>query len=84
MKGEYIGILIPATLTQVIAENILVSMMVEVDIVQKNPATLPLAIREQEFMLKVEVDKGLRQDTLSPITQVTLVDLLLHQHLIVL
>ena len=84
MKGEYIGILIPATLTQVIAENILVLMMVEVDIVQNNPATLPLAIREQEFMLKVEVDIGLRQDTLSPITQVTMVDLLLHQHLIVL
>ena len=48
-------------------------MLVEVGLGQKTPATIHLAIREQDLMSKGEVDKGLRPATISPITKVTVV-----------
>ena len=49
-------------------------MLVDIDIGHKIPETLYLEIGEQEFMLKLEVDIGLRPDIISPITQVNVVD----------
>ena len=65
-----IGILIPANLTIVIAED----MLVEVYIGHKIIATHPLAIGEKYFMLKVEVDIGLRPATTPPIANFTMLD----------
>ena len=42
--------------------------MIEVDLFTNRPATLTLSIMEQELMLKREFNKGLRTDTISPIT----------------
>ena len=49
-------------------------MLVEVNIDHKIPDTLPLAIGEQELMLKGEVYIGLRPATIPPITNVNVVD----------
>ena len=68
-----IGILRPSTIPLVITEYILVVMLVEVDIGHNRSDTLTLEIWEQDFMLKVEVDIGIRPYTLPPITPVTMV-----------
>ena len=46
-----IGILRPTTLTLLIAEDIIVVMLVEVDLGHKIPDTIPLVIRGKELML---------------------------------
>ena len=43
-------------------------MLVEVDLGHKRPVNLPLAIVEQELMLKGEIYIGIRPDNLLPIT----------------
>ena len=48
-------------------------MLVEVNIDHKIPDTLPLAIGEQELMLKGEVYIGLRPATIYFITKLTVV-----------
>ena len=65
----YLGRVLPATLPLVIVED----MLIEVDIGHKRPAILPIEIRKQDFMLKVEVYIGLRPSTTSPITKVKVV-----------
>ena len=72
-----ICLLIPATLPQVITEDILV----EVYPVHKRPATLPLVIWEQYFMLKVEADIDLIQESISIMTKVAVVDCWFLQYL---
>ena len=83
-----VGLKIPATLPQVIAEvvdvgqvwpdtlNIIIAddVLIEVDIGHKRLATIPLAIMEQEFLLKGEVDIGLISATISPLTKANVVD----------
>ena len=58
-KDVEIGLLVPATITLVIVEDVLVVMLLEVYLCHKRPATFPLSIEEQELILKVEVDIGL-------------------------
>ena len=48
------------------------------------PATLPVRIVDQESMLTGEVGIGLRPSTLSPITQMAVVDFGFHQFLLFL
>ena len=43
----YIGILIPATLPLVILEDMIVVMLLEMDLGNKRPATVPIKIGEQ-------------------------------------
>ena len=50
-----IGQVLPATLTLIIAEDLLIY----VDIFHNRSSPLPISIREQDFMLKEEVDIGL-------------------------
>ena len=70
-----IGLNRPATINIEIVEFIIVvikvTMMVEVDIGFKRTSTIPLAIMEKMLMLPGDVDIGLRQATLPPITHVT-------------
>ena len=73
MEYVDIGLLIPANLPFIIMEVIIVVMLVEVDIGHKRPATITLAIVEQEFILKGEADIGIILATLHPITQVTMI-----------
>ena len=82
-----IGLLIPATIPQVIAEVVDTGMLrpstiplvivdnilVEVSRGNKRPATLPLSIREKELELKGEVDTGLRLATIPIITKTNVV-----------
>ena len=49
-------------------------MLIEVDLGHKRPATITLAIRKQELMLRVELNIGLRPATIPPITKVNVVD----------
>ena len=49
-------------------------LMVGVEIDLEIPATIPLAILDKAFMVKGEVDIGIRTSTLTPITQVSVVD----------
>ena len=48
-------------------------MLVEMDLGHKIPTTSTIEIREQEFMLKGEVDIGLITATIPPITKVNVV-----------
>ena len=64
-----IGILRPATLTLVIAED----MTVELDLVQNRPATINITIGEHELMMKGKVDMGLIPYTITPITKVFMI-----------
>ena len=48
-------------------------MLIEVDIGQNIPATLTLSIREQELILKGEVDIGLKPATITHTTKVNMV-----------
>ena len=57
-----------ATLPRITAEY----MLVELDLGHKRQSTVPLTIREQELMLKVEVDIVNIPSTISPITNVTM------------
>ena len=68
MKDMDIGLLMPATLYQVISEDTIVLMFSYMDIGHKRSAILPLKIVEQKFMLKREVDIGIRPATLPVIT----------------
>ena len=63
-----VGQVLPST--NLLAEDILI----EVDLGYNIPVTTPLAIREQELMLKGEVDIGLIPSTIPPITKVTMVE----------
>ena len=65
-----IGLLRTATITLIITDD----MLVEVDLGQKIPIILPLSIGEHEFMLKVEVYKGIIPAIIRPITKVAVVD----------
>ena len=69
---EVLGVVqvLPGTLTLAIAEY----MLIELDIVHKISATIPLLIGEQYVMLKAEFDIGLITATIPPITKVKMVD----------
>ena len=69
-----IGLLRPADIPILIADDIIVVILVEVYIGHKIIATHPLAIGEKYFMLKVEVDIGLRPATTPPIANFTMLD----------
>ena len=49
-------------------------LMVEVDLGLKRPATITLAIVEQELILTEEVDICIRPETFHPLTHVTVID----------
>ena len=74
MKDVDIDLLRPATPPLTITEVIIVEILVEVDLGHNIPDTLPLAILEQEFMLKGEVIICLTSATIPTITQATVVD----------
>ena len=67
MEVVDIGILRPATL-------FVEDMLVQVDLGNKIPAPITLAIGEQALMLKEEVDIGIRPSTIPTITNATVVD----------
>ena len=91
-KDTEICLLRPATITEVNAEVVDIillrsatlpiviteDMLVEADLGHKRPSTLHLEIREHEFMLKGEVDIGLRPSTINPATKLTVVASLIH------
>ena len=58
--------------------------MVEVELGLKRPAIIPLIIVDQELVLTVEVDIGIRPATLTPIEQVAVVNCLVENFLLVL
>ena len=60
-----------------------VVIMVEVDIGIKIPATITFAFVEQDLMLTGEVGIGLRPATITPITQVAVVDCQLYYIILV-
>ena len=62
-----VGQVLPST--KLLAED----MFIEVDLGYNIPVTTTLAIREQELMLKGEVDIGLQLGTINPITKVNMV-----------
>ena len=72
-----IVLLIPVTITRVIVED----MLVELDTSHKRQAPLPIGIREQELMLKEQMNVGLRTSIITTINKVTVVDCWLHQYL---
>ena len=78
-----IGLLIPATIPLVIVEVILSVMLVEVYRGQKILVIIPILIVEKIFMLKGEVDIGLRTSILPPITQASVLDFRLHYFFII-
>ena len=54
------------------------------DIGHKRPANIPLEIRKQELMLKLEVDIVIRPDAIPPITEVNMLDCCLFQEILLL
>ena len=79
-----LGIKRPANISLTTVEFIIFLLAVEVGIGLNIPATLPVRIVDQESMLTGEVDIGLRPSTLSPITQVAVVDFGVYQFLLFL
>ena len=70
LRGHGQFILRPDTLPIVIMED----MLVEVDLCHNTPATIPLAIGEQYFIVKGEFYIGIRLDNIPTITKVAVAD----------
>ena len=75
---------LPLSIVEFIIVVIKVVMMAEVDISLKRSTTPTLAIVEQELMLKVDVNIGLRKYTLPPITQVVMTNFRVYNFLLAL
>ena len=96
MKFVGIGLKRPATLPRLIADvadigqvrsatiNLIIveDMLIEVDIGHKIPATILLKIREQGLMLKGELDIGLQQANIPPLTKVNVADYCIFQDIL--
>ena len=65
-----VGQVLPDNFTLVIAED----MLIEADLVHKRPATITISIREHELILRGEAYIGLRPATITPITNVNMLD----------
>ena len=83
MENVEIGLLGPATLSLSIVEFIILVKIVELDIDLKRLATIHLVIVDQYLMLRKEVDLCIIQDNLTLITQLSVVDCLVSQFLLV-
>ena len=64
----------PATLSLEIFEFIILVLMVEVELGLKRSANLPLAIIDKQLMMKVDMDIGLRPETLTRVYHELVVD----------
>ena len=69
-----LGLKRPSTLPFAIMEFIILVTMIDMDLGFNRPTTIPLAIVDQDLLLTGEVYIGLRTDTLTPKTQVTVLD----------
>ena len=64
---------LPENIYRAIMEFIILLLVVEVELGLKRPATITIAIVEQELMIPGEVYIGLRPTTINPTTQVAMV-----------